>query len=57
LLTLNDNPTRVTNRIEIARQVGLLIHVDATFGARLDRLMPWNGQPLPEAPRVRVVRE
>ena len=58
LLTLKDERTRVTNRIAgLLATVGVLIHVDAKFGARLDRLMQWNGQPLPEALRVRLVRE
>jgi transposase len=58
LLTLKDDRTRVTNRIAgLLATVGVLIHVDAKFGARLDRLMQWNGQPLPEALRVRLVRE
>ena len=58
LLTLKDDRTRVTNRIAgLLATVGVRIHVDATFGARLDWLMQWNGQPLPEALRVRLVRE
>jgi transposase len=58
LLTVKQDRTRVTNRIAgLLATVGVLIHVDATFGARLDRLMQWNGQPLPEALRVRLVRE
>jgi transposase len=58
LLTLKDDRTRVTNRIAgLLATVGVLTHVDAKFGARLDRLMQWNGQPLPEALRVRLVRE
>jgi transposase len=58
LLTLKDERTRVTNRIAgLLATVGVLIHVDAKFGARLDRLMQWDGQPLPEALQVRLVRE
>jgi transposase len=30
---------------------------DARFGARLDRLTQWNGQPVPEALRRRLARE
>jgi len=37
--------------------VGVLLNVDAKFRARLDRLRQWNGQPLPEALRVRLGRE
>src|SRR5437016_3747038 len=58
LLTLKQDRTRVTNRIAgLLATVGVLLKVDANFGGRLDRLLQWNGQPLPEALRVRLARE
>jgi len=49
---------RVMNRIAgLLATVGVLLNVDAKFRARLDRLRQWNGQPLPEALRVRLGRE
>ena len=58
LLTLKQDRTRVTNRIAgLLATVGVLIKVDARFRDRLDRLMQWNGQPLPDALRVRLARE
>jgi transposase len=58
LLALKQDRTRVTNRIAgLLATVGVLIKVDARFRDRLDRLMQWNGQPLPEALRVRLARE
>ena len=48
----------MTNRIAgLLATVGVLIERGARFRARLDRLMQWNGQPLPEALRVRLARE
>ena len=58
LLALKQDRTRVTNRIAgLLATVGVLIKVDARFRDRLDRLMQWNGQPLPDALRVRLARE
>ncbi len=58
LVTLKQDRTRVTNRIAgLLATVGVLVKVDAKLGVRLDRLLQWNGQPLPEALRVRLVRE
>ena len=58
LFTLKQDRTRVTNRIAgLLATVGVLLKVDARFGVRLDRLQQWNGQPVPEALRVRLARE
>ena len=58
LLALKQDRTRVTNRIAgLLATVGVLIKVDARFRDRLDRLMQWNGQPLPDALRFRLARE
>ena len=54
LLTSKRDRVRVMNRIAgLLATVGVLLNVDARFRARLDRLMQWNGHPLPEALRVR----
>ena len=58
LLSVKQDRTRVTNRIEgLLATVGVLINVDARFRDRLDHLSQWNGQPLPDALRVRLARE
>jgi transposase len=58
LWTLKRDRVRLMNRIAgLLAIVGVLLNVDAKFRARLDRLMQWNGQPLPEALRVRLARE
>jgi transposase len=58
LFTLKQDRARVTNRIAgLLATVGVLLKVDARFGGRLDRLRQWNGQPVPEALRVRLARE
>jgi transposase len=58
LLTLKHDRTRVTNRIAgLLATVGVQIKVDVRFRDRLDCLMQWNGQRLPEALRVRLARE
>ena len=58
LWTLKRDRVRVMNRIAgLLATVGVLLNVDAKFRARLDRLRQWNGQPLPEALRVRLGRE
>jgi transposase len=58
LWTLKRDRVRLMNRIAgLLATVGVLINVDAKFRARLDQLMQWNGQPLPEALRVRLSRE
>src|ERR1700730_1033264 len=58
LFMLKQDGTRVTNRIAgLLATVGVLLKVDARFGVRLDRLQQWNGQPVPEALRVRLARE
>ena len=58
LFTLKQDRTRVTNRIAgLLATVGVRLNVDARFGARLDRLTQWNGQPVAEALRVRLARE
>jgi transposase len=58
LFTLKQDRTRVTNRIAgLLATVGVLLKVDARFGVRLNRLRQWNGQPVPEALRVRLARE
>jgi transposase len=58
LVSLKQDRTRVTNRIAgLLATVGVLVKVDAKLGVRLDQLLQWNGQPLPEALRVRLVRE
>jgi transposase len=58
LLTSKRDRVRVMNRIAgLLATVGVLLNVDARFRVRLDRLRQWNGQPLPEALRVRLARE
>jgi transposase len=58
LFTLKQDRTRVTNRIAgLLSTVGVLLKVDEGFGARLERLTQWNGQPVSEALRVRLARE
>jgi transposase len=58
LWALKRDRVRLMNRIAgLLATVGVLLNVDAKFRARLDRLMQWNGQPLPEALRVRLARE
>jgi transposase len=58
LWALKRDRTRVTNRItSLLATVGVYITVDAKVLQRLDRLMQWNGQPIPRALRARVARE
>src|SRR4029453_7055223 len=58
LWTLKRDRVRLMNRIAgLLATVGVRLNVDAKFRARLDRLMQWNGQPLPEALRIRLSRE
>jgi transposase len=58
LWTLKRDRVRLMNRIAgLLATVGVLLNVDAKFQTRLDRLMQWNGQPLPEALRGRLSRE
>jgi transposase len=58
LLAAKQDRTRLTNRIAgLLATVGVQISVSGRFRDQLDRLMQWNGQPLPEALRVRLVRE
>jgi transposase len=58
LLAVKQDRTRVTNRIAgLLATVGVRITVDARFRDRLDQLLRWNGQPLPDALRVRLARE
>ncbi len=58
LWALKRDRVRLMNRIAgLLATVGVLLNVDAKFRVRLDRLMQWNGQPLPEALRVRLARE
>src|SRR5213593_4295275 len=58
LFTVKQDRTRVTNRIAgLLATVGVRLKVDARFGARLDRLTQWNGQPVSEALRLRLARE
>ncbi len=58
LFTVKQDRTRVTNRIAgLLATVGVRLKVDARFGTRLDRLTQWNGQPVPEALRLRLARE
>src|SRR4029453_10726385 len=58
LWALKRDRTRVTNRITgLLATVGVSVTVDAKFLQRLDRLMQWNGKPIPGALRARVARE
>lgn len=58
LLTAKRDRTRVTNRIRglLANQ-GLEIDLAKDVPGQLDRLRRWDGSPLPEALRCRLVRE
>jgi transposase len=58
LWALKRDRTRVTNRMtSLLATVGVYVTVDAKFLQRLDRVMQWNGQPIPGALRARVARE
>ena len=58
LWALKGDRRRVTNRIAgLLATVGVFVKVNAKFPARLDRLMQWNGQPIPAVLRARVARE
>ena len=58
LWTLKRDRTRVTNRIAgLLATVGVYVTVDAKLVQRLDRVMQWNGQPIPVTLRARVARE
>jgi transposase len=58
LWTLKRDRTRVTNRIAgLLATVGVYVRVDAKLFQRLDRVMQWNGQPIPATLRARVARE
>jgi transposase len=55
---LKRDRTRVTNRITgLLATVGVYVTVDAKLLQRLDRLMQWNGKPIPGTLRARVARE
>jgi transposase len=58
LLALKRDRTRVTNRITglLATQ-GVHVSVRADFRDRLERFRLWNGHSLPDALRMRLVRE
>jgi transposase len=58
LFTLKQDRTRVTNRIgSVLATVGVPLTVTAGFRTRLDRRGQWDGQPLPEVLRTRLLRE
>ena len=58
LWTVKRDRTRVTNRITgLLATVGVYVTVDAKLVRRLDRVMQWNGQPIPATLRARVARE
>jgi len=58
LWSLKRDRTRVINRItSLLATVGTYVKVDAKLPARLDRVLQWNGQPIPPQLRARVARE
>jgi len=58
LWSLKRDRTRVINRItSLLATVGTDVKVDAKLPARLDRVLQWNGQPIPPQLRARVARE
>ena len=58
LWSLKRDRTRVTNRIAgLLATVGVYVKVNAKLLTQLERLMQWNGQPIPAALRARVARE
>jgi transposase len=58
LFTFTQDRTRVTNRIGSGlATVGVRLTVTAGFRTRLDRLVQWDGQRLPETLRTRLLRE
>ena len=58
LWTLKHDRRRVTNRIAgLLATVGIFVNVNATFPTRLERLMQWNGTPIPERLRARLAHE
>jgi transposase len=58
LFTLKQDRTRVTNRItSVLATVGVSMKVTAEVRSRLDRLVQWDGQRLPEVVRARLLRE
>ena len=58
LFTLKQDRTRVTNRMgSLLATVGVPLKVTAGFPARVDHLVQWDGQPLPDELRARLLRE
>jgi transposase len=58
LFALKQERTRVTNRIaSLLATVGVPLKVTADFRTRVDQLVQWDGQPLPEELRTRLLRE
>src|SRR5262249_51837805 len=58
LWTLKHDRTRGTNRIAgLLATGGVYVTVDAKLLPRLDRVMQWNGKPIPGTLRARVARE
>jgi len=58
LLTLQRQATEHTNRIKgLLASCGLAIEVDRHFAKKLKELRQWDGAPVPEALRQRLLRE
>ena len=58
LFTLKQDRTRVTNRMgSVLATGGVPLKVTAGFPARVDHLVQWDGQPLPDELRARLLRE
>src|SRR4051812_33621888 len=58
LLTLQSQATGQTNRIKgLLASCGLAIEIDRHFPKKLKELRQWDGTPLPEALRQRLLRE
>jgi transposase len=58
LLTLQSEATEHTNRIKsLLATCGLAMEIDRHFPKRLKELRQWDGSPVPEAVRQRLLRE